>query len=57
MNSIPSTIAQMHVEGSIPTHLPVDLLRPFPAEAMEAWKVIKAVGNVKNNEPSLVLPI
>lgn len=40
-----------------PAHLPVDLLRPFPAEAMSVWKVSKAVGNVKNNEPSLVLPI
>lgn len=38
-------------------HLPVDLLRPFPAEQMTAWKVGKAVGNVKNSEPSLVLPI
>ena len=40
-----------------PAHLPVDLLRPFPAEQMTAWKVSKAVGNVKNNEPSLVVPI
>jgi len=40
-----------------PAHLPVDLLRPFAADAMTAWKVSKAVGNVKNNEPSLVLQI
>jgi putative SOS response-associated peptidase YedK len=40
-----------------PAHLPVDLLRPFAADQMTAWKVSKAVGNVKNNEPSLVAPI
>jgi putative SOS response-associated peptidase YedK len=40
-----------------PAHLPVDLLRPFPAEMMTAWKVNKAVGNVKNDDPSLIAPI
>lgn len=37
-----------------PQRLPVDLLRPFPAEEMRSWKVSRAVGNVNNNEPSLV---
>jgi putative SOS response-associated peptidase YedK len=37
--------------------LPVDLLRPFPADMMTAWKVAKAVGNVKNDDPSLIAPI
>lgn len=36
-----------------PARLPVDLLRPYPAEEMTAWKVSAAVGNVRNNEPSL----
>jgi putative SOS response-associated peptidase YedK len=36
-----------------PAKLPVDLLRPYPAEEMTAWKVGAAVGNVRNNEPSL----
>ena len=36
-----------------PAKLPVDLLRPYPAEEMTAWKVSAAVGNVRNNEPSL----
>jgi putative SOS response-associated peptidase YedK len=36
-----------------PAQLPVDLLRPYPAEEMTAWKVSAAVGNVRNNEPSL----
>jgi putative SOS response-associated peptidase YedK len=38
-------------------HLPVDLLRPFPADMMTAWKVSKAVGNVKNDDPSLIARI
>jgi putative SOS response-associated peptidase YedK len=40
-----------------PAHLPVDLLRPYAADAMTAWKVGTAVGNVKNDDPSLVAPI
>jgi len=30
-----------------PSHLPVDLLRPYPAEDMKAWKVSNDVGNVR----------
>jgi putative SOS response-associated peptidase YedK len=33
------------------------LLRPYPADAMTAWRVGKAVGNVKNNDPSLIEPV
>ena len=40
-----------------PAHLPVDLLRPYPAEEMKAWKVSRAVGNVRNNSPRLIAPI
>lgn len=40
-----------------PAQLPVDLLRPFPAEAMMAWKVGADVGNVRNNRTDLVEPI
>jgi putative SOS response-associated peptidase YedK len=29
----------------------IDPLRPFQAEEMAAWKVDKAVGNVKNDAP------
>lgn len=32
---------------------PIDLLRPFDADAMTAWKVDPRVGNVRNNEPGL----
>jgi putative SOS response-associated peptidase YedK len=40
-----------------PSHLPVDLLRPYAAEAMKAWKVGSDVGNVRNNRPELIAPI
>jgi putative SOS response-associated peptidase YedK len=33
---------------------PFDLLRPFDANAMKAWKVSTKVGNVKNDEPQLL---
>jgi len=33
---------------------PIDLLRPFPAEEMEAFEVSKDVGSVKNNSPELL---
>jgi putative SOS response-associated peptidase YedK len=36
-----------------PARLPVDLLHPYPAEDMRAWKVSAAVGNVRNNNPEL----
>jgi putative SOS response-associated peptidase YedK len=39
-----------------PSHLPVDLLRPFPAEEMTAWKVDIAVGNVRNDNAGLIEP-
>jgi putative SOS response-associated peptidase YedK len=37
-------------------HLPVDLLRAYPAEKMSAWKVDQRVGNVKNDDPALLSP-
>jgi putative SOS response-associated peptidase YedK len=40
-----------------PSHLPVDLLRPYPTEEMKAWKVSRDVGNVRNNGPGLVAPV
>jgi len=48
---------QRWLEPGEPTHLPVDLLRPYPAEEMKAWKVGSAVGNVRNNAPGLIAPI
>jgi putative SOS response-associated peptidase YedK len=37
-----------------PVRPPVDLLRPFPAEKMAAWRVSDRVGNVRNNDPQLL---
>jgi putative SOS response-associated peptidase YedK len=39
-----------------PEQPPIDLLRPFPAEQMTAWKVAKAVGNVRNDTAQLLEP-
>ena len=39
-----------------PDRLPIDLLRPYDADKMTAWKVDKAVGNVKNDRPELIEP-
>jgi putative SOS response-associated peptidase YedK len=33
------------------------LLWPYPAEEMVCWPVSQRVGNVKNNDPSLIEPI
>jgi putative SOS response-associated peptidase YedK len=41
------------LEPGDPAKPPLDLLRPFPAEEMRAWKVGAAVGNVKNDSPEL----
>lgn len=48
---------QRWLEPGEPTHLPVDMLRPYPAEEMRAWKVGNGVGNVRNNEPGLIAPL
>lgn len=40
-----------------PAQLPVDLLRPFDADQMTAWKVGAAVGNVRNDTRELCVPI
>jgi putative SOS response-associated peptidase YedK len=33
------------------------LLAPYPSDGMTAWPVSTRVGSVKNNDPSLILPI
>jgi putative SOS response-associated peptidase YedK len=38
-----------------PARPPVDLLRPMPAEKMIAWPVSERVGNVRNNDPQLLV--
>jgi putative SOS response-associated peptidase YedK len=39
-----------------PDRPPLDLLRPYDAGLMTAWKVNTAVGNVKNDSPELIEP-
>jgi putative SOS response-associated peptidase YedK len=39
---------------SDPGRLPIDLLRPYPAEDMEAFKAHQDVGNVRNNSIDLL---
>ncbi len=40
-----------------PARLPVDLLKPYPAEEMKTWPVGKAVGNTRNDDPGLIEPV
>jgi putative SOS response-associated peptidase YedK len=41
-------------EASDDERLPLDLLRPFPAEEMITWRVGDKVGNVRNTETNLL---
>ena len=45
------------MEPGEPSHPPIDLLRPYPAEDMAAWPVSARVGNIRNNDPTLVEPL
>ena len=49
----PSDYERWLVPGD-PAQPPVDLLRPFDADQMQAWMVSTDVGNVRNNRPNLV---
>lgn len=40
-----------------PARPPVDLLRPFQADKMTAWRVGGGVGSVRNDDPSLLEPM
>jgi hypothetical protein len=40
----------MRVSTAEAQALPLDLLRPFPAEKMRAWKANSRGGNVRNDE-------
>jgi hypothetical protein len=45
--------------GEEPAELPElkSLLAPYPSDEMIAWPISARVGNVKNNDPSLIEPI
>ena len=57
-NRMPVILGPMDYERWLdpgdPKQPPVDLMRPFPAEKMRAWKVGARVGNVRNNGPELL---
>jgi hypothetical protein len=38
-------------------HAPASRLAPYPSDEMICWPVSARVGNVKNNDPSLIEPI
>jgi len=44
------------LEPGDPARLPVDLLRPYAADKMTAWKVSDRVGNVRNDDAQLLDP-
>jgi putative SOS response-associated peptidase YedK len=43
-----------HWLKSNPDRPPIDLLRPFDAKLMRAWRVDRKVGNVKYDSPELI---
>jgi len=45
------------LEPGDPARPPVDLLRPYTAARMRAWPVSARVGNVRNNDPTLLEPV
>jgi hypothetical protein len=53
---IPAKDYDRWLQPGDPNRPPIDLLRPFDADKMTAWKVVKAVGNVKNDSPELLRP-
>jgi putative SOS response-associated peptidase YedK len=48
---------QRWLEPSSAERPPVDLLRPFDAERMKAWRVDTRVNNVRENDPALLSPL
>jgi putative SOS response-associated peptidase YedK len=53
---IPERDYERWLQPGQPDRPPVDLLRPYDAGKMKAWKVGKEVGNVKNDTPELLTP-
>ena len=48
---------QRWLEPGDPERPPIDLVRPFDAEQMKAWRVDQRINNVRNNDAALVEPI
>ena len=47
---------QRWLEPDAPDRPPVDLLRPFEADTMKAWRADERINNVKNTGPKLGEP-
>jgi putative SOS response-associated peptidase YedK len=54
---MPRDVAGLAPTGSADGTQLKALLAPYPSEEMLAWPVSPRVGNVKNNDPSLIEPI
>lgn len=48
---------QRWLEEGEENSLPLDLLRPYPEEEMESWRMSDEVGSTKNNWAELIEPI
>jgi putative SOS response-associated peptidase YedK len=48
---------QRWLTPGFPEQPPVDLLRPYDAEKMKAWRVDERINNVKNNDVKLSEPL
>jgi putative SOS response-associated peptidase YedK len=48
---------QRWLEPTTEEQPPIDLVRPFDSDKMNAWRVDRRVNNVRNNEPSLCEPL
>jgi hypothetical protein len=53
-HSLSARLRSMACGCQFSTSAPIDLLRPYPAEEMKAWKVGRAVSNTRNNDPGLI---
>jgi putative SOS response-associated peptidase YedK len=54
---IPERYYDRWLQPGDPEQPPIDLLRPFDADKMTAWKVDPQVGNVRNDTPELIEPV
>jgi putative SOS response-associated peptidase YedK len=54
---IPEQDYDRWLDPAAPSPPPIDLLRPYDAELMKAWKVDNAVGHVYNDFQALISPV
>lgn len=49
--------AEKWLQQGLPQEDALNMLRPYDADSMQAYPVSKAVGNVRNNDVSLIAPV